>query len=458
MVFSKQFPKKLTTNSTSIPDEPNFTVTNPLKKDVFCNGLEVIPSPEFTRKGAMVVKIDGITQYDSRNTDGFLRIAKIPITLNLSMKRDIKVDVFIFNEKDTNLIECTVTVFLSEESKQLDSSMQYISDDVVNSLVSESSILFEKRGYNNEVVTKLIDMAGYSKLILNIASSTIPDADKISQTQVNLIFATTSVSNLNSSTQWGLTSGEPNIFVATDGSRTVNNIMAFIDSEKGECIVDFGSDLSRLLSLTINDLDALHRLLVTTQPIIFFDHGKKTGFFYVRFAQRFKILESDDNITFNLVQDFGSIFLSGNFSAIPITKRYIKIVIEVNGYLVPESTATFNINDDFVAFVFDVTPANQSIVINNVTDVFDGNLKGGTASLSFDELDVSSNIFTEFIPASEFGTISEGENIKRQIGDVSNIAQSGKTYFLPSTQTGFRVKLSVTGGGIETSVSIRKIS
>ena len=121
MVFSKQFPKSLTTSNTSIPDEPDFTVTNPLKENIFCNGVEVVCTPEFTRKGVMIIKVDGVTHYDSRNTSGFIRIGKMPITLNAEIKRDVKVEIFIFNQVDSNNIGCNVTVFLSLESKQLDS-------------------------------------------------------------------------------------------------------------------------------------------------------------------------------------------------------------------------------------------------------------------------------------------------------------------------------------------------
>lgn len=170
MTFSKQFPKTITTTNTFIPDEPDFSVTNPLKKDIFCNGVEIVCSPEFTRKGAVVIKVDGITQFDSRNSGGFQRVGKLPVTLNTRMKRDVIVDVFVFNETDTNEISCTVTVFLSEESKNLDSSLQYISDDVVNSLVSDFETIFIKalRGNvnfsNPQIETSLIDMRGYSNL------------------------------------------------------------------------------------------------------------------------------------------------------------------------------------------------------------------------------------------------------------------------------------------------------
>lgn len=90
-------------------------------------------------------------------------------------------------------------------------------------------------------------------------------------------------------------------------------------------------------------------------------------------------------------------------------------------------------------------------------EIYDDALFGGTANLSFQALDVSSNQWMEIIASSEFGTIAQGQAVVKEIGDVNTFSISGKTYALPSTQTNFRAKL-VTSGSISIGVSITKMS
>jgi hypothetical protein len=89
--------------------------------------------------------------------------------------------------------------------------------------------------------------------------------------------------------------------------------------------------------------------------------------------------------------------------------------------------------------------------------MFDLLTTNGNASLSFEILDQASQKWLELIASSEFGTVTEGEEVVSQVGDVTTISDSGFTYALPSTQTDFRGKLSIVGG-IETGVTIHKVA
>jgi len=465
MVYSHQFPKTISTSKTSISDDADFSVTNPLKKDVFCNGIEVVPSPEFTRKGVMIVKIDGITQYDSRNTNGFLRMAKVPITLNLLMKRDVKVEIFIFNVKDENIIECTVNVFLSEESKQLDSSMQYISDDVVNSLVSEEEILFENKVYFNETVTKLIDMKGYKKLIVNMSASTILDIElnnELNKT-LNIPSVTVGIDNL---------AAHPHSFGVDNAGATVlySSVLltqlsliastysyeALTETEIQESIYDMLTTEIHILEFDFTEISEIINLSQRISPIgVAGEHDNLTKLIVKTF---FRIEESDMPTSgFTLVSDYGVQQFTGTKSFSGITKRYVKILAKHEVYIFLSGLGVGNVGSFPSPTIFsalDIVTSSSSIYQN----IFDGIKKGGTAALSIDEKNLVDGLFTEFIPANEFGTISEGGSIKKQLGDVSNIAESGKTYILPSTQNGLLAVLRITGGGIEIGVAIRKVS
>jgi len=70
----------------------------------------------------------------------------------------------------------------------------------------------------------------------------------------------------------------------------------------------------------------------------------------------------------------------------------------------------------------------------------------------------SGNQWIELISSSEFGTITSGNTVIRQIGDVVSQTGADKVGFvLPSTQTAFRAKLTLINA-IETGVSILKVA
>ena len=87
-----------------------------------------------------------------------------------------------------------------------------------------------------------------------------------------------------------------------------------------------------------------------------------------------------------------------------------------------------------------------------VYELYDSNLFGGTANLSFEILDKNSGNFFTAISSAEFGTISQGQSSVSQIGDTGD-----KLFTLPSTQTDFRARLIVTGA-ITLGISILKVS
>lgn len=84
---------------------------------------------------------------------------------------------------------------------------------------------------------------------------------------------------------------------------------------------------------------------------------------------------------------------------------------------------------------------------------------GGTGSISFEILGADNNWIT-YIPSTEFSTsISIGSaSIARQVGDVSNLSVTNKAYKIPSTQTRFRIKFSITDASLYNSVAIQKVS
>lgn len=452
MTYSRQFPKTIITSKTSIPDEPDFSVTNPLKKNVFCNGVEIVCSPEFTRKGAVVIKVDGITQFDSRNTNGFLRVAKLPVTINTPMKRDVIVDVFVFNEIDSNEISCSVTVFLSEESKNLDSSLQYISDETVNALVSESQILFPLRTYNNEIVTKLIDMKGYKKIIILIHASTIVPISQLTDPITN-------------SYSIGSAGGYQNVFTDSVTGLPINQ--SEFDDKITNTIFDSQNQDPKNLVLTLSTRPT-QTIFAVTRGISSAgsnDCGKTALEIKAVFTSKWDVVESNDP---NFIIDVSTIFTDVDPSVItagfPTTKRYIRLTENTKVEFLTLSSYAGGRNNcrksrASTVCVFgcnNMSFQSRNIPNTTITSILDDITTDGIAKLTFEVRNPETGVFQELIDENEFGTIAQGESITVQIGDVITKSISGQTYSLPSTQTDFRGKLVVTGG-IVTGVALQKI-
>ena len=100
----------------------------------------------------------------------------------------------------------------------------------------------------------------------------------------------------------------------------------------------------------------------------------------------------------------------------------------------------------------------EAMVIS-IYEIYDALTMGGTGSLTFEVRDPETDTWSEFIASSEFGTITQGASaIIEQIGDVTTKSVSGKTYALPSTQTDFRAKYSITVNALKNAVSIQKVA
>lgn len=93
-----------------------------------------------------------------------------------------------------------------------------------------------------------------------------------------------------------------------------------------------------------------------------------------------------------------------------------------------------------------------------IYDVYDSDAVGGSGALSF-EIKNSIGDWVEIIPAGEFGTITSSSlDVVKQVGDVTTISVSGKTYALPSTQDRFRIKYVISGGGLTNAVDIQRVA
>jgi len=384
MTFQQIFSGEIVTSDTKKPDSANFTQKNPLKSNVFVNGIELILSPEFSQKGAIVIMIDGIMKFNSAKTK-IKGYAKFPIPLKQEILRDVEIEVFAWNKEDTNVIECSLNLSMSSEPQPFNSQAVPLSPTILNQFVSDDIILFPNATRNNTDETKLIFMEGYKKLLVALAAA--PYAAPV-QVGINSQVVDGDL-NTKYTDSTGFGSGGETRFYS---------------------YVDFGDNLSRIVAAKVESSGSFQSITWT--------------------------LQGDNDSSFPSPTDVGSVVSSnGNPATVTgsaQTFRYYRLKAVSSGGGAGGTQAS-------------------------IYEIYDSNGFGGTASLSFETLNPDTNAWTEFIAASEFGTITDGNSINAQIGDVITKSISGKTYALPSTQTGFRARLVVTGGGMAISVSAQRV-
>lgn len=379
--FQEPLVDVIDTNATKKPNSPQFKFSNPLKKTIFVNSIQLSFDAYFSEKGAILIKVNNNPIF-SKKAGSFKRLQNITIPLkNEEFLQQQKIEIFAWNGTDTDFVSVGYDIKISEDAESPLSSDTPLSQDVRNSAISEPQILFEKKLYSADEI-KLLDMKEYKKLIVNMSA-----ADYVPPIAVGINGAVVD-GDLN--TKWT----DPSGFSAGGETRFYS-------------YVDFGDNLSREVHAKVGSTFANQSMTWT--------------------------LQGDDDVAFPSPTDVGSI-TSNNGTATVLgsaqTFRYYRLKAVGNGGAGGTSAELYEI---FNSLVF-----------------------GGSADLSFEELDIASNTFTELIPSSEFGTVTSGQAIKKQIGDVNNVSSTGKTYFLPSTQNGLQVKLTVIGS-IDTGVSIRRI-
>lgn len=456
MAFSKQYPSTINTNNTKIPAIADFEIENPLKKTIFCNGVEIISSPEFSRKGVVVIEVNNVVLFDSRKTSAFESVGKLPVSLNAELERDMFVRVYAFNQVDTNSISCTINIFLDEVSKTLDSSLEYLSQDVVNSIVSKSEVLFPFQTYPNinSPFVNLINMEGYKKLIVLLSASSIETIEKIQDATIGTF-------------QIG-TRGWKGQFLEIVSGNNINTF-SFTDNNEAE-IWDTKNSNNKKLSIshiphtTQTFLNVLNR----TQSPNSNDCSKNRVEIFGNSTSLWNVDESSTSDFSSDVVNLLSEVTTSALTNLPTTRRYVRFTQKVT---VSFSTSTTSVGSDNNCTPNNCTDSNGCLISGGngmlvvprafhpiiLTGMFDSLTTNGEAKLSFEILDDASKKWLELIASSEFGTVTEGQEVVSQIGDVNTISVSGYTYALPSTQTNFRGKLTVSGG-IETGVTIHKVS
>jgi len=173
MTFSNSILKKISTNDIKKPDSPQVIIENPFDGDIFVNGIELILSPEFSKKGKLIIEINDITEFDAKDSKQFERYTKYPIPLAKKFRAGHEIKIFAWNGTDTNTIKMSLNTSLSKESQPFNSQAVPMNITDLNNVVSGIDDIFTQQNYEDETQTSLIDMEGFKKLVLIIGGSNV---------------------------------------------------------------------------------------------------------------------------------------------------------------------------------------------------------------------------------------------------------------------------------------------
>ena len=171
MTFQKQILKSITTTNNEKQSSPDVTIENPLDDNIFVNGIELILSPEFSKKGKVVILINEVSVFDENDSEGFLGYSKFPIPLGKELRKSNDIQIFAWNGTDTNLIDVKINMSLSKELQPFNSQAVPLGKDVFNQVVSELESIIAFDNYSDETVTGLIKLAGYKSMIIIIVTA-----------------------------------------------------------------------------------------------------------------------------------------------------------------------------------------------------------------------------------------------------------------------------------------------
>jgi len=390
MTYEESIEKNITTSDTTRPNTPQVKIRNPQDVDIFVNLIEVLPNVDFALKGKLIILINGIPVLDD-SSDSFRQYSKYPLSLGKKLERGQYVEIFAWNNTDTDSLHCDFNIHLSSEQKQIPSVAIPLTQDQKNNAVSDSQTVFPLMARASANYTELINMKGYKKLIVLLSKPIIQDLP----TKISDGFSPALTSN------------------SYDGKLDTFNDTG-MDGAVREVILEYATLASRRIVLNaawnpnFNHKNVVVTLAISVDGVVWTNT---------------QTLNTGDSAAFlhPFVLDCGTQLV-----------KFVKVT----------GTSTLN-------------PSGSSL---RVYDIYDYNSVGGTGSLSF-EIKNSVGDWVEFIPASEFGTVTSNSlDVIKQVGDVNTVSVSGKTYAIPSTQDRLRAKYSVSSGGLTNAVDILRVA
>lgn len=453
MPYQETLQKTISTNARTKPSSPQVEIQNPFPYDIFVNLFDCMPESNFSTKGKLDILINDVSIYDQQASDTLKRVKKLPLLSGGSkiLKGDNSIKIFAWNVEDDAFIDVDFSINLGITENPIASSIVPLSQDELDNAVSDKIELFPFQVYSNgQNPTKIFNTTGKRKMIITMSASTILP-----------ITHPTSASGVSGSLEWRmywvLCTG-----IVTEGvtTETFNNFDTFD-------IYDLQYSRNQSIDFTISSPDTPQFPLTSSRTVhrpddacngaSNADGSNNQENLRANKTILIDVLESDD---INFMTGVTTLFSNKTraqldaLTPIATTKRYLKLLQHITNvtfeqYVVSSSHQNglgHFPSDETVTTPYTITPLTFSNFLDLLT-------QGGQAALSFEVLGSGGQWF-EIISSGELGTVTQGQKIQKQIGDVVSRSSVDKVGFiLPASQTDLRALLTVTNS-IETGVTI----
>ena len=323
---------------------------------------------------------------------------------------------------------------------------------------SKKGILFPKQVYYNSSTPVFFNTKGYKNIIITMAGSTIPDLIAYSDIVKTLnigshYFTFSSIDTYILDSMIGMYcsldgfTNPSSLFSFVYGVGASNAYSKLIETETTQTVYDMGEIGNHILEFYFSLPPSVYN-----GNQIFTNQGKSRTIYDDMKKKYFIRIEQSNSPTsgFTLVSNYvGSDGGIKTYSA--ITKRYVKIKIQIKVYLWVQlryKSYHHTQGSGTCTFAAMSQNVNRNTMFSNVVDK---RKKSGTAYLSIEIKDAFGEWFT-LVNATELGTITEGTKTIKSFGE----ALGNKA--LPATQDSLRFVLTVIGGGIETGVSVMRVA
>ena len=182
MTFQKSFLKSAKTDKKKKSRLSQIKITNPLKKDIYVNAINLVCDIYFSLYGRCEISINGNAEFTPEDNAFKLR-KEISIPLqDQILQRGKSIDVSIWNPVlgNTDIVELSAQIIISENIGNLVLSGQALDDSTILQGVSggagdelDTHDIFPYKIYRNEVKYFPINTKGRANMLLTMASSGI---------------------------------------------------------------------------------------------------------------------------------------------------------------------------------------------------------------------------------------------------------------------------------------------
>jgi len=216
LTFQITVPKRLTTTNTIKQSQADYTLKNPLDRKTFVTKIELIPNYLFAEKGDVIVLVNGVSVFDSSLVTAFFSdLHSIDVSPESNtINRSEKIEVFIWNNTDTDKLAITVNISFSDENIPPPTASRVISRSEKNRGVHDEGTKTTADGGSGIVSTVYTCPSGFTAKVL-VFESRVKDTGSASQ--VRLLIRGTRIQ------RWQDETGNPeflgNVGIMSDGAR-----------------------------------------------------------------------------------------------------------------------------------------------------------------------------------------------------------------------------------------------